>query len=34
MLHGHLNSAPVAELPEIERSIDFLAEPLAASRAG
>ena len=34
MLHGHLNSAPVAELPEIERSIDFLAEPLFAPRAG
>lgn len=26
MLHGHLNSQPVAELPEIKRSLDFLAE--------
>jgi acetyl esterase len=25
MLHGHLNCTPVRELPEIERSIDFLA---------
>jgi acetyl esterase len=25
MLHGHLNIAPVAELPEIARSLDFLA---------
>ncbi|RIX26631.1 alpha/beta hydrolase [Amnibacterium setariae] len=25
MLHGHLNIAPVAELPEVARSLDFLA---------
>lgn len=27
MLHGHLNLPPVAELPEVARSIDFLAAP-------
>jgi hypothetical protein len=31
MLHGHLNIAPVPELPEIERSLEFLAMPLIDS---
>ena len=29
MLHGHLNMPPVAEVPEIERSLEFLAAALA-----
>jgi acetyl esterase len=28
MLHGHLNLTPAAEMPEIERSLDFLAAAL------
>jgi hypothetical protein len=28
MPHGHLNVPPVGELPEIRRSIDFLAAAL------
>ena len=28
MLHGHLNITPTDQLPEIERSLDFLAAGL------
>ena len=34
MLHGHLNLNPAAEMPEIERSLDFLADGLGLRRAG
>jgi len=33
MLHGHLNLNPAAEMPEIERSLDFLADGLGLRRA-
>jgi acetyl esterase/lipase len=33
MLHGHLNLNPAAEMPEIERSLDFLADGLGPRRA-
>jgi acetyl esterase len=32
MLHGHLNLMPAAEMPEIERSLDFLAAGLGLHR--
>ena len=32
MLHGHLNGAPTPQLPEIERSLHFLAEGLPTDR--
>jgi len=33
MLHGHLNLTPAAQLPEIERSLDFLAAGLGLHQA-
>jgi acetyl esterase/lipase len=33
MLHGHLNRTPSAGMPEIERSLDFLAEALMPAEA-
>jgi hypothetical protein len=33
MLHGHLNLTPCGAMPEIERSLDFLAEALMPAEA-
>ena len=33
MLHGHLNLMPTAQMPEIERSLDFLAAGLGLHQA-